>query len=201
MKEPSMCNSRTFDDHVKLFDAYSARVALLEPAAWQRVRQRCAALNGPEFQALVRRALLAAKSHEVFIPDAARQLVSIRVIAGVSWFVQTSIAFVGEVTAEFAAAAPGAPEPPWQRTTSTGNARTDLYIDASSRIETALMPYVKSDPGVVTAVHAAGHAVLRHDWMSPATFDAVYGFMEPEIPFAELERSAGNGASSDGPIE
>jgi hypothetical protein len=181
-----MDDRRSFDEHVALFDAYSTRIAQLDPPAWQRVRERCAALNGPEFHALVRRALRAAKPYEMKLPEAARQLVSIRVIEGVSWLVQNGIAFAGEVAAEFAAAAPGQPEPRWRRTKSTGNARTDMYIDASSRIELALAPFEKSDPGIVTAVRAAGRAVLRHDWMRPVSFDAVYGFIEPEIPFAEL---------------
>jgi hypothetical protein len=62
----------------------------------------------------------------------------------------------------------------------------DAYIDASNEIESALMSLEREHPGVVTAVRSAGQAVLRHDCLSRANFDAVYRYVEPEIPFATL---------------
>ncbi|HEY9226805.1 MAG TPA: hypothetical protein VIP11_09175 [Gemmatimonadaceae bacterium] len=59
-------------------------------------------------------------------------------------------------------------------------------MDAHFLIESALAPLQRTDPGVVTVVRAAGQAVLRHDRLS-ADFEAVYGYIEPEIPFADLE--------------
>jgi hypothetical protein len=175
----------TFDQHVVLFVAYGARVAQLTPASWDRLRLRCAALNGPAFRSLVNRALLAARPHELWLPS--RRTGLLNAIASVLRAVQTGIAFAFEVVIEFETADPRTLVSPRRRTQSTGKARTDELIDATFLIESALAPLQRTDPGVVTAVRAAGQALLRHDWLSPADFDAVYAFVEPEIPFASLE--------------
>lgn len=181
-----MIERRGFDEHVQLFVAYSARVAQLSPAAWDRLRFRCADLDGPAFRALLRRARLAAQPYELSLPATARRAVAPRIIAGASRAVQASIAFAGQIAAEFEAADRGVPDPPRRRTHSTGQPGTDVYIDATFLIETALMPFERTNPGLVTALRAAGQAVLRHDWLSQSDFDAMYALVEPEIPFAEL---------------
>jgi hypothetical protein len=181
-----MTQPRSFDQHDHLFVAYSKRVARLSPDAWGRLRVRCTSLDGPSFSALLRRARLAARPWEMWLPPTSGSLAVLPVIAGASRVVQTSIAFVGQVAAEFETAEGRVHDPPRRRTHSTGKPRTDAYIDASVLIGNTLMPIERTNPGVATATRAAGQAVLRHDWLSHRDFDAVYGLMEPEIPFAEL---------------
>jgi len=180
---------RTLDQHVSLFVAYGARVAQLTPAAWHLLRLRCAALNGPAFRSLVNRAQLAARPHELWLPSHRTGLLN--AVGSVSRAVQTGLAFAFEVVTEFETADPRTFVSPRRRTQSTGKPRTDEYIDTTFLIESALAPFQRTDPGVVTAVRAAGQAVLRHDWLSPADFDAVYAFVEPDIPFASLEAPFG----------
>jgi hypothetical protein len=178
---------RSFDEHVGLFVAYGARVAQLPPASWDRLRLRCANLNGAAFRSLLSRAFLAAKPYELWVPEPAHRGRSLRVIAGVSRIVQTSLAVAAEVAAEFEASARHPPDAPRRRPRSTGQLTTDAYIDANFLIESALTPIQRGDPGVATAVRAAGQAVLRHDWLARTDFEAVYALVEPEIPFADLE--------------
>jgi hypothetical protein len=178
---------RSFDEHVQLFAAYGARIAQLRPASWDRLRLRCADLNGPAFRSLLRRALLAAKPHELYVPESARNVPLLGVIAGASRVVQTGLALAFEIAAEFDVPDSRAPEPPPHRTRSTGDPTTDAYIDATFLIGGALAPVRRTDQGVAVAVRAAGDAVLRHDWLPRADFDALYAPIEPEIPFADLE--------------
>ena len=173
------------DERIQRFVAYSVRVAQLSPAAWDRLRIRCADLDGPAFRTLLRRARLGARPYEVWLPPATRLPLAFRIIAGASRAVQASIAFAGEVAAEFDAASAHAPSAPLRRTRS-GNARTDAFGDATLLIEATITPFGRTHPGLVTAIRAAGHAVLRHDWLSEADFDATYSLIEPEIPFADL---------------
>ena len=177
---------RGVDEHIQLFVAYSVRVSQLSPAAWDRLGVRCADLDGPAFRTLLRRARLGARPYEVWLPPATRLPVAFRIIAGASRAVQASIAFAGEVAAEFDAAAAHTPSEALRRTRSSGNPRTDAYCDATLRIEPTVTPFARTNPGLVTAIRAAGHAVLRHDWLSETDFDAAYSLIEPEIRFADL---------------
>jgi hypothetical protein len=182
---------RSFDEHVQLFAAYGARIGQLRPAAWHRLRLRCLDLSGPAFRSLFRRARLAAKPYELSVPESVRHLPSLRVVAGASRLLQTSLALAAEVAAEFDIADPRSAEPPPRRTQSTGDPITDAYVDAFFLIEATLAPFRHTDPGVAVAVRAAGQAVLRHDWLTPADFEALYAPVEPEIPFADLEPRSG----------
>lgn len=184
-----MTGRRAFDQHLALFVAYGARVGQLPPASWDRLRLRCAALNGPAFRSLVNRALLAARPQELWLPS--RRTSTLNAVASVSRAVQIGIAFAYEAVIEFETADPRAVVSPRRRTQSTGKPRTDQYSDATFLIESTLAPLQRTDPGVVTAVRAAGHAVLRHDWLPPADFSAVYAYVEPEIPFADLDAPFG----------
>ena len=186
-----MTERRSFDQHVPPFVAYGARVAQLTPASWDRLRLRCATLNGPACSALVNRALLAARPYKLPLPESTPPVGRLRAIAAVSHAVQTGIAFVGEFAFEFADSDPPASASPLRRTRSTGKPRTDAFIDATFLIESALIPLQRTEPGVVTAVRAAGRVLLMHDWLSPADFEAVYGYVESEIPFADLEAASG----------
>jgi len=178
---------RSFDEHVGFFITYGARVAQLSAASWNRMRVRCADLNDAAFRSLLRRAFLAAKPYELWLPEAAQRVRTLRVIAGVSRLLQTSLAIAGEAAAEFEGSTPAAPDQPPRRTQSTGSPRIDAYIDANFLIESMLAPLQRTDPGVTTAVRAAGQAVLRHDWLLRADFQDAYALVEPEIPFADLE--------------
>lgn len=181
-----MKGPRSFDEHVQLFAAYGARIAQLPPAAWDRLRLRCTDLSGPSFRSLLRRARLAAKPYEVYLLKAAR-VPGLPVLAGASRVFQTGLALAFEVAAEFDMPDPRAPGPPPRRTESTGDPTTDAYVDAFFLIAAALAPIRRTDPGVAVGVHAAGQAVLRHDWLAPADFEALYAPIEPDIPFADLE--------------
>jgi hypothetical protein len=192
-----MTKPRKFDEHVPLFAAYAARVASLSPGAWGRLRLSCAALNGPEFRALLERAQLSARPHELAVPAAAERLLSIRAIRAASRAVAVGIGFVYEVVAEFEAAAPGEPTPPPHRRRSTGKRVIDACVDATHMLEAAVSRHERTDPGVATAVRAAGRAVLRHDWMSPEAFHAVYRYVESEIPYAEIDPPANPPPASD----
>ena len=182
-----MKGRRSFDEHVQLFAAYGAHIAQLRPASWDRLRLRCVDLSGPGFRSLLRRARLASKPNDLYLSTSAQRITSLRVIAGASRVVQTTLAVAFEVAAEFDASDPRAPEPWPRRTHSTGDPITDAYIDATFLIGAALAPFQRTDPGVAAAVRAAGQAVLRHDWLRRADFEALYAPIESEIPFASLE--------------
>ena len=65
---------RSFDEHVGFFITYGARVAQLSAASWNRMRVRCADLNDAAFRSLLRRAFLAAKPYELWLPEAAQRV-------------------------------------------------------------------------------------------------------------------------------
>jgi hypothetical protein len=72
----------------------------------------------------------------------------------------------------------------------SGDAELDAFSDAFLRLESLLVPHARENPGLVTAIRAAGRYMMNHDWMPPEDFNELYGFIEPEIPFAELARSS-----------
>ena len=113
------------DERIQRFVAYSVRVAQLSPAAWDRLRVRCADLDGPAFRTLLRRVRLGARPHELWLPPTIRRPVGFQIIAGVSRAVHASIAFAGAVAAEFDAAAAHTPSEAFRRPRSSGNPRTD----------------------------------------------------------------------------
>lgn len=180
-----MHQRRSFDEHAALFVEFGNRVSRLTPEAWNRLSARCAAFNGPEFSALLARTALGATPYKLPIPSPVRDRLSLRIIAGATRAVVTSMFFAGEVATEFERVTNS---PPLRRTTSTGNPVTDAYVDAAFLIESALAPRNRSQPGVATVVRAASQAVLRHDWLPPEDFEAVYKYIEPDIPFDELRR-------------
>jgi hypothetical protein len=180
-----MNQRRSFDEHIQLFVVYAAHVAALSPAAWDRLRLRCADLDRPAFRSLLQRARVAAKPFELFLTPTARRAVAPRIIARASRVFQVSLAIAGQVAAEFEGAGSESSRLP-RRTRSTGKQSTDAYIDANFLIESTLTSFERTNPGVVTALRAAGQAVLHHDWLAQADFDAVYMLVEQEIPFADL---------------
>ena len=171
---------RSFEEHVVLYCEFSRRVAGLSSESLDKLRARCAAIDGHSFGALMRRARLAARTHEVFH---SRNSTPLKFIANGSRCLQTGLAVALELVGEFQM--PGSRAV--RRTDSTGKPRVDMFIDASFAIESALGSLSQNHPGVAAAVRAAADAVLRHDWLEPENFRRIYAFIEPEIPFAELE--------------
>jgi hypothetical protein len=118
-------------------------------------------------------------------PGPLRHRLSLRFIAGASRAVITSIFFAYEPAVEF-----DTPDSwvPVYRPASTGKPRTDAFVNAYTLIEIALASRAHAQPGVAAAVRAASKVVLLHAWLAPEDFEAVYRYIEPDIPFAELQR-------------
>jgi hypothetical protein len=184
---------RSLDEHIALLTAFAARVSELSAAEWARIEARCAALSEPSFRALLARAALTAKSHELLTPGVAEPRGVGRAIKGVSDAVQHGFGFAIEVIAEFEAAS----EPDAHlRGPASGAAQARMgpqvaaMVEANRRIQLALLPRIQQHPGVTTAMRAASEALLRHDYLTPAQFSALYQYVAPEIPFTSLEPSA-----------
>jgi hypothetical protein len=178
-----MNGRRTTDEHVALFVEFAHRIACLTPEAWDRLNARCAALNGPDFRALLARTALSAAPHKLSIPGVLRDHASYRMLRGVGQAAIASMLFAGAVIGEFEAPHHSSP---LRRPRSSGNPVSDVAF----LIENVLAPRERAEPGVATAVRAAGHAVRRHDWLSSQDFETVYRYLEPDIPFAELQPPA-----------
>jgi hypothetical protein len=184
-----MTRRRTADEHVRLFATYAARVSALAAPAWERLEARCARLSDPSFAALLARASLTAKSHELWIPRRAESNRKLWAIKRASDVIQHGFAFAAEVFAEFetvddsaSRATPGTPKP-GSRNLSP---RAAALFEADRQLETALAPRAHRHPGVASAIRAAGHAVLRHDFLTPEDLSDLYQYVEDEIPFASL---------------
>ncbi len=178
---------RSFPEATKLFVAYADRVAGLTPSAWDRIRLRCVELDDPAFHALLLRTRLAAKAQALpHVRPEVEERLGLRMIRGASAAIQLSTAFIQQVVAEFEAAGPEPVAPTHPSTEGTDRTVMNRFLDANKLLESVLLPHRRTNPGVVTAVRAAGQAVFRRGWMAQADFDAVYGLIEPDIPFAEL---------------
>ncbi|HEY5060350.1 MAG TPA: hypothetical protein VII52_02390 [Gemmatimonadaceae bacterium] len=180
-----MPEPRSPDEHAALFVEFGNRVSRLTPEAWDRLSSRCAALNGPDFRALLARTALAVSAHKLSIPAPLRDRLSLRIIAGASRAVITSIFFAYELAVEFDTPDSSAPV---YRPASTGKPHIDACVNAYALIETALASRIHAQPGVAAAVRAASRVVLLHDWLASEDFEAVYKYIEPDIPFAELQK-------------
>jgi hypothetical protein len=181
-----MTDPRDYDRHVALFSAYADAVAALSPESWHRLTDACAPLDGDAVSAIVRRARLSATSYRTLERLATDSRVP-RWIDAVSTASIAGIHVATDLLAEF----DRSPESSaGARAASERTATGDAYVDAWFRIESALEARPPSHPGLATAVRAAGQAVLRHDWLLPATFAKVYGFVESEIPYQDVERRA-----------
>jgi hypothetical protein len=77
---------------------------------------------------------------------------------------------------------------PVSQPANTGKPVIDACVDAFILIDNALASQARAQPGVAAAIRAAAQAVLRHDWLPPGEFEAVYTYIQPDIPFAELGR-------------
>lgn len=183
---------RGFEHDAARYVTYAARVARLPSAVWDRLRLRCADLDGPAFRALLKRTAIAARPYGLWLPGV-KPTPTLQAIRAASRIVQTSIAFAHQVVAEFETPESRAADVAKRRTLSSGSPRIDALVHASMLIESTLAPLEGTGPGVATVLRAAGQAVLRHDWLSDAEFESVYRYVEPEIPFASLDTSLGDG--------
>jgi hypothetical protein len=180
---------RSFDQHVALFAAYAGAVAALSSESWNRLTTECAPLEGDSVSAIVRRARLGAKPTNVLESLAVYSRVTRWISVG-STAVVVGIHVAVELLAEFDQSQPS---PSRRRSPTTSPSTEETYIDAWFSIQSALESKPPPHPGLAAAVHAAGQAVLRHDWLLPTTFADVYRFVESEIPYQDVERLA-NGA-------
>lgn len=185
-----MMPRRSFDEHVALFGAFAARVGELPPSAWNAIEARCASLDDASFEALLARAALSAKPRELWIPEHGARHGLARTIKAVSDATQHAFALAGEMVAEFDApmtavvAGRRRAEQPPPRSRSPIVA---TLVAAHAQLDAALEPLTSRHPGVITAVRAAGEAVLRHDWLAPEAFAEIYRYVAAEIPFESLE--------------
>ncbi|HEY4219061.1 MAG TPA: hypothetical protein VGM67_18090 [Gemmatimonadaceae bacterium] len=166
--------------------AYAEAVARLTPEAWSRLEVACASLDDPSAAALVERALLFAKSHELYTPEPLKGRAFQRAIRGALRVYVTGLALAYEVGAEFEPAFPDEVRP---RTKSSGSPDIDAMVDARQLVESTLVErhaVHPLGPGLIAAVRLGEGAVARHDMLPPESFAAVYRFMEPEIPYSSL---------------
>lgn len=111
----------------------------------------------------------------------------VRLLANASTAIQTGLAFGFELTQ----LVPQWREPAWAppRTSAIGP-RAARYGEADYRVNHALDSLPGPSLGVRAAIHAAGAAVLHHDFLSDDDFAVSYKIVAPELSFAELERRA-----------
>lgn len=181
--------SAAFDERVGLLAAFADRVAALPAAAWERIRARCAPLEGDSPEAIFARARLSANSHTAGIPDDSGVML-VRVITTLSHGVQTALALAGEIAFTIA---PGLDEPCPPLSRSTGNATTDRFIDAKHLIDAAVRNAGPRNSGLQAALDAASTALLKRRFLTAAQFGEFYKWVEPEIPIVTLDaRPAGH---------
>jgi hypothetical protein len=179
---------RTLEQHVALYAAYSNAIAALPAVAWERLRARCVPLEGDAFTTVLRRARFQAKAYEIpVLTDHPSR--GVRAVVRFGRVTQISLGVITELAGEFTERSTDSSASPRRPIFDPKHAR---FGDAWFAIESALQSSTAS-VGVATVVRAAGQALLRHDFLAPATFAEVYGFIEPEIPFASVEQSAGGG--------
>lgn len=187
MKQP-----RTFDQHYELYAVFVAAVSSFDEATWARVRARCAGFNENSVFEMFERASLMARPHGYptgNIPaDASLQFqIPVKVMAGALNVFQTGMFFALELSQQIPALRDDPPKP---RRKSTGNLRTDRFVDIEYALGTALAGVAEPAAGVRAAVRAAGRAVQMHDFLSADDFARSYFAIAPEISFAELEARA-----------
>jgi hypothetical protein len=173
----------SFENNLARLEVFSERVAELPPDAWTRLRLRHAQLCGSTPSALLARAELAAAPYAIVLPDGGDVPV-IRLIQWTSDGIGKAIFSAKELAFSVA---PSLDEPSRPRTTSTGNPRTDRFIDAMHRLRgttRALGPY---QLGLSTLVHAVAEAILRRTILGEAQFRRIYSWIESEIPLSSTD--------------
>lgn len=175
----------SFENNLARLEVFSERVAELPPDAWTRLRLRHAQLCGSTPSALLARAELAAAPYAIVLPDGG----DVPVIRLIQWTSDgIGKAIFGAKELAFSVA-PSLDEPSRPRTTSTGNPRSDQYIDAMHRIHVvtqALGPY---QLGLSTLVQAVAQAIVSRTILGEAHFRRIYSLIESEIPLSATDPS------------
>lgn len=178
----STVTPRSFTEHTALLCTFASHVEALSSAAWQRIAVRCLPLAGTTPRALFARAQLRAAPQINFdlpgAPAIARAVPLAAQMFGVTVWMTYEV-----VTSVF----PSTLDTPWARRTSTGREDFDRRIDAQNAMEYAMARNGVLIPSVATAVRAAAHAIGLHDWLAPGTFERVYQWLEPELPYARVD--------------
>ncbi len=183
---------RTFDEHLQLYTAFAHAVSTFEATTWDRISARCTAFDEVSLLAAFERAQIRARPHGYPISRLVAALpdplpLPVRVIAGMSTLVQTGIAFGFELTQ----LVPAMREAAWRPSaTSALSQSARRYSEADYAVNHSLDALSGPSLGVRAAIHAAGAAVLYHDFLSDHDFAISYEVVAPELSFAELERRA-----------
>ena len=166
----------------KRFVAFAGKIANLSDDDWRRLSANCADLNSNSFGALIDRARLRARATSVTLPGVKLPPLA-KAIHGIGSAVVSGMWFTYEVGREFD---PKERLPAGGRKTASGDARIDDLVDGHLEIQRAIALRLEREPGTAAAVHAAGDALQRRRFMEASTFEAIYAFVEPVIPFASL---------------
>jgi|JI10StandDraft_1071094.scaffolds.fasta_scaffold434467_2 hypothetical protein len=177
-------NTRSFESHVDLLESFSMRVAALSHDAWDRLREQCAPLSGRSPDMLLSRAQLFASSAAAQFAEH-RSAPLTRAIADVTTSTMTAIGFAFEALFTVAPALDGPREPRRQPLSSP---HADRYADALHRISAAVWQHTRRSDGVGTAIEAAAGALLRRDFIPDREFQAVYAWVEAEIPYESIDQ-------------
>jgi hypothetical protein len=183
---------RSFDDHLQLYTVFAFAVSEFDASTWIRIRARCAAFDEVSLLAAFERAQIRARPHGYPVSSMAAALPDalpfpLRLLAGASAVFQTGVAFGFELTQLIPQLRePACALPP----TSAISPRAVRYGEADYRINHTLDSLPGPSLGVRAAIHAAGAAVLYHDFLSDRDFAVSYEVVAPELSFAELERRA-----------
>lgn len=162
---------------------FGERISQLTDAEWRVVSERCASLNSTSFAALLERTRLGARPYLMSIAGGASRNLVLTTLEGVNSAVMHGISFAYQVAREFDTDEPYVPS---DSTAPTNSARGNALADGFVAIERAVAMRERAEPGLATAVRAAGQAVLGHDFLAPDDFAAAYQYVEPVIPFASL---------------
>lgn len=178
---------RSHEQRRRLVVVFSERLAALDDARWQRLYAQCAPLDDPAFSALLDRTMLRARSRDMLLPRHRPIPFSLRALRSVNWSIQVTLAFLMEVGAEFETG-----HRPQLRNRARGmaDASKEDYFDAHRLIHNLLADHARSRPGVTAAVETAAHVLPIQDLVEPEVFEAMYRYVEPVIPFAEIASTA-----------
>jgi hypothetical protein len=188
-----MKTPRPLLERVEMLERFAARVDALSPAAWQRLKDRCAPLAGSSPTALYRRAALSGAAFELpRFPDPPLPVRAI-VLAQRTFTVGIGLSFE-MITSAF----PSTVEPPWTRRTASARPEFDRSIDAHNAIEHAMERNGMRIPSVWTALRASTEALWRRDWIADDTFWSIYRYVDAEIPYALVDPAANAATPASG---
>jgi len=178
------------EQRLVLAEAFVARLSALEPSAWSRIAARCSALEGPTFDALLRRAEVATRPMVVPLRRAGGDGL-LGMLFGAMATTMRVAGVVGALVAEFKPPDPTLPDRMASDAATVDDEHHRRQLLVFATLERALLPYAHTHPGMATAVRTAGYAVSCYDLLDPSELAGVYAVMEPEIPLADLQQRVG----------